>query len=189
MINFGEILLVFALEAEEREKFRDYSCLFTGIGKINATYNLTSYLNKKGSPDVIINLGTAGSNQYKKGNVVHCTKFVQRDVDLTALGFDQYQIPFSDMPRVLEAKGPNTELPKAICGTGDYFDTSHTTDFYNVVDMEAFPLAYICQKKKIPFLSLKYISDGANDNSHVNWEESLEMGAKALRSALDSVIN
>ncbi len=181
-------LLTFALEQEAQGHFSDYNCLFTGVGKINAAFSLLHYLSENARPSCIVNLGTAGSATFNAGQTVHCTRFIQRDMDVTPLGFAKYQTPFSEIPTILEVFGPETNLPKACCGTGDHFDIAHTGDDYDVVDMEGYALAHICHKKQIPFLSLKYISDGADGQAHEHWEQALEDGAKALKAALKNIL-
>jgi adenosylhomocysteine nucleosidase len=180
-------LLVFALEQEACNLFADDTCLYTGVGKVNAAYHLTKYLALHGKPELIINLGSAGSRDHPTGCVVHCTRFIQRDMDVTPLGFQPYQTPFSDMPQILAPKGPETRLPEGICGTGDHFDIAHDTDEYDIVDMEAYALGHICYLEDIPFLCLKFISDGADDQAHLDWEQALEQGAHKLRQSLKSL--
>lgn len=179
-------LLVFALEQEANSLFDNYSCLYTGVGKINATYKLTKYLIENGHPSLVINLGSAGSRDHPTGCVVHCTRFIQRDMDVTPLGFQPYQTPFSNIPQIIEPAGPLTTLPKGVCGTGDHFDIAHQTDEYDIVDMEAYALAHICALEEIPFICLKFISDGADDQSYLNWETALEKGAQTLLDILKS---
>ncbi|MFA9189496.1 nucleosidase [Flavobacterium sp. FBOR7N2.3] len=162
------ILFVFALEMEAGDIFNQQNSLFTGIGKVNASYELTKAIHQK-KPDLIVNLGTAGSSQFKKGDVICCTQFVQRDMDVRGLGFALYETPFSNVPLVLNYGLPMEEFPMGICGTGDNFETEHNTNQYNVVDMEAYALAAIAKNENIPFLCLKYISDGADDSAAEDW--------------------
>ena len=56
---------------------------YTGVGKINATYNLKKIIDKF-KPNEIINFGTAGSISKNLKGIVECTKFYQRDMDVTA---------------------------------------------------------------------------------------------------------
>src|SRR5262249_40832640 len=150
-----------------------------GIGKVNAVYALTRYLRKK-KPGLVINMGTAGSPRHPGGTVVSCTRFVQRDMDVTALGFERWKTPFSDDP-VLINHGLHVEgLPEGLCGTGDNFDASGAKDF-DIVDMEAYALALVCQRESIPFMCLKYVSDGANDEAHKDWNETLRHAAEKLK--------
>jgi adenosylhomocysteine nucleosidase len=68
-------------------------------------------------------------------------------------------------------------LKVGICGTGDSFEMGHSETIYNVVDMEAYSLALIAMKENIPFLCLKYISDGADDNAAEDWTEQVHKAA------------
>jgi adenosylhomocysteine nucleosidase len=46
--------------------------------------------------------------------------------------------------------------------------------------MEAYALAKVCQKLGVRLISVKYITDGANDTAHLDWEENLLLGAQKL---------
>lgn len=176
-------LYVFALESEAAEEFAHVNHTFVGVGKINATYNLLKAiaLNK---PSIIINIGTAGSSKHLGGEVVCCTKFVQRDMDVTALGFEKYQTPFATQPTVLDYGLPLPDLPEETCGTGDTFEMAHATIAYDIIDMEAFALAWVAKQEGIPFLCLKYISDGANGEAANDWQVTVHLAAVALKKAL-----
>lgn len=180
-LNFSieNILFVFALEVEAGTIFKEYNTLFTGIGKVNATYELTKAIFKK-RPDLIVNLGSAGSGYFSKGEVVCCTQFVQRDMDVRGLGYERYETPFSSIPLVLKYGLQMDALPVGICGTGDNFEMGHTENKYNLVDMEGYALASIAIKEKIPFLCLKYISDGADDNAAEDWSVLVHKAAVAF---------
>lgn len=166
--SLENVLFVFALEMEAGEVFQGKNVLFTGIGKVNAAYELTKAIHQN-KPDLIVNLGSAGSSQFSKGDVVCCTQFVQRDMDVRGLGYELYETPFSGVPSIFEYGLPMESLPAGICGTGDNFEMGHSETKYDVVDMEAFALATIAMKEEIPFLCLKYISDGADDNAADDW--------------------
>ncbi|MCZ8169252.1 MAG: nucleosidase [Flavobacterium sp.] len=178
-----EILFCFALESEAADVFDGHNVLFTGIGKVQAAYALTKALATQ-RPKLIINLGTVGSTHFPKGTVVHCTQFVQRDMDVRGLGFKLYETPLSGLPVVLEYGQSFAGLPHAVCGTGDSFEMEHAESLYTVVDMEAYALAYIAQQEKIPFLCLKYISDGADDKAATDWTEQVHKAAEAYGKLL-----
>ncbi|GAA4307285.1 hypothetical protein [Compostibacter hankyongensis] len=179
----GNVLFTFALASEAAEVFSEYNHLICGIGKVNATYNLLKAIQDK-KPSLIVNLGSAGSNYYKKGEVVCCTKFVQRDMDVRGLGYEQYETPLSGLPLVLEYGLQMEGLPETICGTGDNFEMAHSATIYNVVDMEAYALALVAMKENIPFLCLKYISDGADGNAAEDWTVQVHKAAMAFGEAL-----
>lgn len=184
--HYHRPLLVFAMKEEAENLFDDYQLIFTGLGKINASYTLTKAIAAY-QPDIIINLGTAGSTKFNKGSVVCCTHFVQRDMDVTALGFDKFLTPFSQEKAILEAWLALDDLPKGICGTGDSFETEHKNTEYNVIDMEAYALALVTKKEAIPFLCLKYISDGADGSAVNDWQVEVKNAALALHGALKNL--
>ncbi|KGT09315.1 nucleosidase [Elizabethkingia anophelis] len=181
--TYNNPVFVFAMEKEAGNEFKDLQLVFTAIGKVNAGYYLMKYLSVN-NPDIIINLGTAGSTAFRRGDVVCCTQFVQRDMDVSPLGIERFKTPFSDDDVVLDYGIDIDNLPKGICGTGDSFETEHNTDLYNVLDMEAYALALIAKREQIPFLCLKYISDGANDDAVEDWTQEVDKASKILREVI-----
>lgn len=177
------VLFTFALASEAADVFTEYRHLICGIGKVNAAYNLMKAIQEE-KPSLIVNLGSAGSNHYTKGEVICCTKFVQRDMDVRGLGYEQYETPLSGLSPVLEFGLHMEGLPDAICGTGDNFEMAHSKTIYNLVDMEAYALAMVAMKENIPFVSLKYISDGADDNAAEDWTVQVHKAAVAFGEVL-----
>lgn len=185
-LNLEDVLFVFALESEAKEVFGKQNTLICGIGKVNATYNLLKKISIR-KPKLIVNLGSAGSGSFIKGDVVCCTKFVQRDMDVQALGYRQFETPFSNIPPVLEYGLKFQNLPQGVCGSGDNFEMAHSETLYNVVDMEAYALALTAYRENIPFLCLKYISDGADDNAAEDWTVQVHNAALAFGKILGIV--
>ena len=188
MFGKEDTLIVCALEQETVGQLEDYDVLYTGVGKVNATYKLTQKFGKFGSYipyDLIINYGTAGSRKSPIGELVDCTKFIQRDMDVRGLGFMKHQTPF-ESPNgmvILYRTEPPSPLFNPIgknytCGTGDSFVESLEKGDSNidVFDMEAYALAKVCRYYKVPFISFKYITDNANEHSPKDWEENLADG-------------
>ena len=177
MSSYGDIqkktLIVCALPIETQGQLEDYDVLYTGVGKVNATFALTQKFGKLGSYipyDLVINYGTAGSQswKYKKGDLVDCTRFVQRDMDVTGLGFKLGQTPFEeDVPIILQSELESCKFnilkygKNALCGSGDSF-VDGDEQFGNIVDMEAYALAKVCYRYNVPFISFKYITDDAD---------------------------
>ena len=182
-ITYKNPLFVFALEKEAGTEFSQENVAFVGVGKINATYNLLKAIQKH-QPDLIINLGTAGSTEFNKGSVVCCTEFIQRDMEVTALGFQKFETPFSTDPVILQYGLEIDNLAKGICGSGDQFEMEHKNPEYNVIEMEAFALAKVSKEENIPFLCLKYISDGADGGAAEDWVEQVKFAASAFRKIL-----
>ncbi len=185
-------LLVFALEAEAQDYFTAYPTLFCGVGKVNATYHLTSALTRwiaeKGAPPTsVLNLGSAGSAVFAPGQLVNCTQFVQRDMDATSLGCAGYATPFDDTPHILKNGLRFSSFPEGICGTGDTFVTNEQKSAWTVVDMEAYALAKVCLFFNIPFACFKYITDGADNGAAKSWKDQLRLAAQSLQKALDTI--
>ena len=175
------ILIVSALEVETQGKLDDWDVIYTGVGKINATMTLVDRLTDYNyvKPDLVINYGTAGSRKIKKKTLVDCTKFVQRDMDVTGLGFLRGETPFEQDPPVI-IQPQNIDFNpigrNATCGTGDCFVEDKSQYYGEVVDMEAYALAKVCYNYDIPFISFKYITDGADEQAHEDWEANLADG-------------
>lgn len=182
-ISKQNTLFVFALASEAAGEFDDCKKLICGIGKVNAAYELTRLLYEH-RPELIVNVGSAGSNVFESGTVVCCTKFIQRDMDVRGLGYELYETPFSMEPIVLEHGLCIDGLPNGTCGTGDNFEMSHAATAYNVVDMESFALAHVAKKENVPFLCLKYISDGADGGAADDWPVQVHKAAEALKKVL-----
>ena len=187
-----DILIVCALEQETQGQLEDWNVLYTGVGKVNATYKLTERFSTYDSRpavrrnhELVINYGTAGSRKSPIGELVDCTKFIQRDMDVTGLGFMKHQTPF-ESPNgmvILYRTEPPSPLFNPIgknytCGTGDSFVESLEKGDSNidVFDMEAYALAKVCRYYKVPFISFKYITDNANEHSVGDWNDNLGKG-------------
>jgi len=182
-------LIVCALPQETQGQLEDYDVLYTGVGKVNATLKLTQKFGKYGSHipyNLVINYGTAGSRhwKYRKGDLVDCTRFIQRDMDTSPLGFKLGQTPFEeDIPIILHSKSEfNPIVRNALCGSGDSFVQDKAIG--DVVDMEAYALAKVCHLYNIPFISFKYITDRADENANKDWKENLADGIIEFKKIL-----
>jgi adenosylhomocysteine nucleosidase len=178
-----DTLFVFALESEAGTAFDGRNKLITGLGKVNAAYELTKAVAVH-RPKLIINMGSAGSNHFCQGEVICCTQFVQRDMDVRGLGYALHETPLSGIPPIISYGLKAEGLPEGVCGTGDSFEMNHAATVYNVVDMEAYALALIAMKEQIPFLCLKYISDGANGSAAEDWTVQVHMASKTYGDIL-----
>lgn len=129
----------------------------------------------------LLNLGTAGSSHFDAHALVEVSQFVQRDMDVSPLGFNVGLTPMDQhFPGAIELEPFFDHLPKGICGTGDSFETGQPKVPCQLVDMEGYALAKVCKKLGVRLISVKYITDGANDTAHLDWEENLLLGAQKL---------
>lgn len=189
---FQNTLTILALKAEAQERFNDISPIYCGVGKVNAAYVLTRAIyewkqSHGKAPSLVLNIGSAGSTDFKAGSVINCTHFIQRDFDTTAFGTPPYATPHEEDTIILENGIRYPEYPEGTCGTGDNFATSGEMPAWNVVDMEAYAMAKVCGLENIPFACLKYITDGADGQAASSWEESLPETARKLREAVDVI--
>ena len=185
-----DILIVSALKIETQGQLDDYKTLYTGVGKVNATYELTKYLTihiARAKPKLIINYGTAGSRELPIGELVDCTKFTQRDMDVRGMGFMQGQTPFeNDVPVILDYDHVefNPIGKKLRCGTGDNFVQTDKDTYSDVYDMEAYALAKVCFVYDVDFISFKYITDNANESSPKDWKDNCSDGITEFKERI-----
>lgn len=155
---------------------------YSGIGKVNsaiASQNLITNFKLK----TLINIGTAGalSKVLKVNDLVFCEKFFSYDVDLTAFNYKIGQIPrekdnffsFEKSKTFLKIINKNFEIKNVNVASGDSFITNKNYVNYvmfkkekiDVIDMESWSVANVCNKNKIYFVSFKVISDLINKPS------------------------
>jgi adenosylhomocysteine nucleosidase len=186
-MNKDDILIICALEQETVGQLEDWNILYTGVGKVNATYKLTERLTDYNytKPKLVINYGTAGSRKSPIGELVDCTKFIQRDMDVTGLGFMKHQTPYeSPNDMVIRCTPEFNPIGKNYtCGTGDSFveNIEKGDSNIDVFDMESYALAKVCRYYEVPFISFKYITDNADEHSPKDWEENCSDGIGEFR--------
>jgi adenosylhomocysteine nucleosidase len=173
------ILVVMALEIEAPGAFQQQRVpvLYTGVGKVNAAMSLTrrlaQYRIASLPPPLVINFGTAGSRHFPTGTLVACHGFVQRDMDVSALGFPYGHTPYEAVPAQLDFPRVFTHLPTALCGSGDSFETGVPRVHCEVIDMEAYALAKVCHLEGVRFGCAKYVTDGADHVASSDWQSNL----------------
>lgn len=174
--------LIMALPNESKGLFeaQGIDVHYSGIGKVNAAFKAFEVIQNTGCK-TLLNLGTAGSSYFDAHALVEVSQFVQRDMDVSPLGFDVGLTPMDQhFPGAIELEPFFDHLPKGICGTGDSFETGQPKVPCQLVDMEGYALAKVCKKLGVRLISVKYITDGANDTAHLDWEENLLLGAQKL---------
>lgn len=171
--------------------------LQSGIGKTAAAVG-TSLLLQIAKPELVINTGSAGGldSQLNVGDIVISTEVRHHDVDVTAFGYEKGQLPanpaaFVADPELIDLA--KSEVEKAgfnavvglIC-SGDQFIHSAEKiaaikrDFNAVsaVEMEAASIAQVCHAFDLPFVVVRAISDVADKESPLSFEEFLPLAAE-----------
>jgi adenosylhomocysteine nucleosidase len=174
---------VVALRAETAGVFEsaDVPVLYCGVGKVNAAMALTDRLaqykfHQQPMP-LVVNFGSAGSRQFPTGAMVACHEFVQRDMDVSGLGFELGVTPFDEAPARLSFAPLFSHLPEGVCGSGDSFATMDVAMACAVVDMEAYALAKVCWRHQAKFACVKYVTDGADHGAAANWQQNVHKAA------------
>lgn len=184
-----KIWVVSALKNEIGNLPSNIKHLAVGVGKLNAGLKLMKAIKEaQQKPILIINAGAAGSGLHPQGKVVFCTHFIQHDFTLgpleeTLTGFN----PEIDTLEALQKLGLGSVLEETNpCYTGDRFVTESLP--YHAIDMEAYALAKAAQLENIPFLAIKFISDGADHEAAKSFSEIFPQVAPALGEAIDRVV-
>jgi adenosylhomocysteine nucleosidase len=163
-----DYVIVTALEQEF--PFKDeFNILYTGVGKVNASIHLLSYLNDNPNIKNIINVGTAGGVSVDKYQVYECGLYIQGD-----MMYPSYELEILTF-----------QSSKYTLSTFDSFQKSLPERKCDLIDMEGFAFAKICKLKKINFFCFKYISDivGA-DQQDVDWIENYNKGRFLLKESV-----
>ena len=183
MASLPKTVVVMALPAESDNVFEGarVPVLYCGVGKVNAAIALTRELRRYAAaaeaPPLVVNFGTAGSRVHATGALVACHEFVQRDMDVSGLGFGLGVTPFDDAPATLSFAPLFEDLPAAVCGSGDSFATLECPVECGVVDMEAYALAKTCWVERAPFGCVKYVTDGADHTAANDWQNNVHRAA------------
>ena len=179
------ILAIAALPIEiSFEKWGSRSkIIYSGVGKINASIKLVEAIQIL-KPDLVVNLGTAGSIHSEIEGVVEVDTVIERDFDAFPL-CDRGLIPFEE--------GNNRHCSGyegVICASGDSFvresDTYLKLMKVDIVDMELIAIARVCNKYNIRWRSFKFISDYIGHNIEQQWQDGVTKASEALIEKFDS---
>jgi len=179
------VLIVYAVE-EEHVHIEMPNCVFhycrTGVGKVAAALAVERGIHKH-KPDVVLNIGTAGTVNFEVGSVHICHKFIDRDMEK----LQNFGVPFEiDFSKEVEECGLfNGWNFDSICNTGDTFLTS-ADGSGDVFDMESFSVASVCKHHQIPFVGVKCVTDIIGQNSIKHWEEKLAEAQSILQNFVNN---
>jgi adenosylhomocysteine nucleosidase len=186
MSDLPRTLVVMALRAESSGVFEaaGVPVLYCGVGKVNAAMALAKELSRyaQGGRDMplVVNFGSAGSRCFAAGTLVACREFLQRDMDVSGLGFALGVTPYDEAPPSLLFDPVFTHLPSAVCGSGDSFATAEIDVDCAVIDMEAYALAKVCWQEDARFACVKYVTDGADPAAADDWRRNVHLAAGAF---------
>lgn len=184
MPELPRTIVVMALRVESSGEFEKAGVpvLFCGVGKVNAAIalmkTLSQYTHIGQDLPLVVNFGSAGSRCHPTGTLLSCHEFVQRDMDVGGLGFALGVTPYDEAPSRLAFDPVFTQLPAAVCGSGDSFATVDVGVACEVIDMEAYALAKVCWHEKARFACAKYVTDGADTSAAGDWQRNVHKAAE-----------
>tara|TARA_A100001015_G_scaffold291766_1_gene366331 strand:- start:653 stop:2044 length:1392 start_codon:yes stop_codon:yes gene_type:complete len=143
----------------------------TGVGIDNSKQAIEKLIQL--NPKHIINIGTAGalSKSVKKGRLYSISSCIKKD---TAVPL---HYPLTKM--IPLKKASLWTAPKPI---------KNYSSIADLVDMEAYEQAYYCERKAIPFTSIKYVSDYVEESSLDAFKQELPNCQKTIQSLLLSLL-
>lgn len=182
----------YLLEAEGHELILAYS----KIGKVHSALSASVMILHFGAERLIFSGVAGGLNpKLKVGDLIIASKLCQYDVDISAFGHPLGFIPESSVyipadpklnalaKEVAKEKGIN--LYEGIIASGDSFVASAEKKQWiiqnfkaDAVEMEGASVANVCHLFKVPFCILRSISDSADGEADVSFDEFLQSSAK-----------
>jgi adenosylhomocysteine nucleosidase len=157
----GKILVLTAID-DELDKARapaGVEVIYSGVGKVNASSAATLALLVL-RPALLINYGTAGRINETLSGLVEVADVVQRDMMAMPL------VPRGRTPYSSNLDKLSSGFAGVTCGTGDNFITSGdpwlAENHVDVVDMELFAIAHVCQRHTIPWRAFKFVAGDAD---------------------------
>ena len=174
----------------------DLVIAYSKIGKVNASLTANVLIQHFKAAKIIFT-GVAGAinNELKIGDMIIAKSLVQHDVDITAFGHAYGFIPesgdFIDADNDLSqailsfAKQQNLNIRPSILATGDQFVASSTRKQWiqetfkaDALEMEGASMAYVAKSFDIPFCVLRAISDTADGNANIDFDEFLQQSSQ-----------
>ena len=174
-----------------------------GMGKVNAGICAHTLIREFGC-DRIINTGVAGSldNRLDIGDIVVSTEAVQHDFDVSFLGFDKGEIPYTGLvafpadealraaaAEAVRQTAPEVHVMEGRVCSGDQFiyriaqkeEILHNFGG-DCCEMEGAAIAQVCHLNHTPFVIIRAISDKPDGSKIVNFPEfSKEAAASCAR--------
>ncbi|EOI3486733.1 5'-methylthioadenosine/S-adenosylhomocysteine nucleosidase [Cronobacter malonaticus] len=185
----------------------EVALLKSGIGKVSAAMGATLLL-EHCKPDVIINTGSAGglAPSLKVGDIVVSEEVRYHDADVTAFGYEYGQMAgcpaaFKADEKLIAAAQEtieklNLHAVRGLVVSGDAFINGsvnlakirHNFPQAIAVEMEATAIGHVCHNFGVPFVVVRAISDVADQQSHLSFEEFLAVAAKQSSLMVETLL-
>ena len=192
---------------ETNYKGLDIVIAHSKIGKVFASLTAATLI-EKFSCDTLLFSGVAGAinPSLNIGDLIIADKLCQHDLDITAFGHPFGYVPGGDVfvktsqhLRDVAKKVANANNLKVIEGTiatGDQFVHSNDKKEFikatfnaDALEMEGASVAVVCDALNVPFFILRSISDSANGEANIDFDEFLNSSAKISSDYLIKIVD
>ena len=189
-------------------KIGNVECILvqSGVGKVNAA-RTTQILIEKYKPEAVVNVGVGGSinPELKIGDVVISRQVFQHDFDITAFEHKKGYVPevgdyiecdknlvnsFYNVIQNLKDEEYQTKI--GILASGDQFYTDEEkmneirTEFKaDIVDMECSAIAQVAYLDNIPFIGIRSVSDGMEEDKISTYKDNVELASEISSKILE----
>ena len=185
------VLFVMATQVEYRDRlralFRPFVC---GVGPVEAAA-ATALRLAGGGVDLVVSLGSAGSNRMPQGTVAQASHVSYRDMDASPLGFPRGVTPFSDLPAVVRLGPAVPGVRQATLSTGANVVSgeAYAAIDADMVDMETWGIMRACRLAGADLVALRGISDGMEPVSrYEHWADYLDAVDEGLAGAVETLL-
>ncbi len=180
-----------------------------GIGKVNAAI-CSTLLIQEFKVDKVLFTGVAGglNPEINIGDIVVSTDLIEHDFDCTAFGYDYGVIPRMENSKfkadevlielAKEVAEKNFGKEKVFVGrivSGDIFVASNEkikwlreTFTAECTEMEGAAVAHVCYVLKKPFVIIRSISDKANHDANMNFDEFVKLAAQNSKIIIEGML-
>lgn len=191
------------IELEKDGNTAEIIAVHCGIGKVNAA-NAAAALIYSCGVQTILNAGLSGAiSSVRREDIVVGTEYIECDFDLRAIGYDLAVKPDGEeyihkadealLKAAMSLEKYNVKSGRL--GTGDLFlsDSKKKHEFKELFglcafDMESAAIASVCKKNDVAFLSVRKISDDADDASAESYREMNDRCEDELTRVIQEVI-
>ena len=181
---------------EATYKGKELVIAYSKIGKVFSSLTASTLL-EKFACDKLLFSGVAGAinPSLKIGDLIIADKLCQHDLDISIFGHDFGFVPegakfvetdasLREVAKVV-AKENNLDLIEGTIATGDQFVASTERKEFiaknfeaDAIEMEGASVAVVCDALNVPFFVLRAISDTANDDAGMDFDEFMVSSAK-----------
>lgn len=182
---------------------KEIIAMHCGIGKVNAANAAAALIYRFGC-DIILNAGLSGAvSGLRREDLVAGSTYVECDFDLTAIGYDLGVKPDEENVHKADEKLleyatslEDFHVKQGALGTGDIFLSDlakkklyKETFGIKAFDMESAAIAAVCSKNSVSFLSVRKISDDADDASGEDYREMNDRQEAVLATVISGIIS